>query len=68
MARYLSVDKVPVVISCYKCGARFVFVNYDKIIESMCAECSTPLFLPHELEGVVGQGRQSRHHYSKAKG
>jgi len=68
MPRYLSVEKVPVAISCYKCGAGFVFINYDKIVESMCAQCSTPLFLPHELEGIAGQKEQSRHHYYKVKG
>ena len=55
MARYLSVESEPVVICCYQCGAGFGFVNYDKIIESTCAGCSTPLFLPHELEGIASQ-------------
>ena len=54
-ARYLSVESEPVVICCYQCGAGFGFVNYDKIIESTCAGCSTPLFLPHELEGIAHQ-------------
>jgi hypothetical protein len=67
MPRYLSVEKVPVAISCYKCGARFGFVNYDKIVESMCAVCSTPLFLPHELEGIARQSKQAGNHYSKAR-
>jgi hypothetical protein len=53
MARYLSVEREPVVVCCYQCGAGFGFVNYDKIIESTCAGCSTPLFLPHELEGIA---------------
>ena len=55
MPRYLSVESEPVVICCYRCGAEFVFVSYDKIIESACVGCSTPLFLPHELEGIARQ-------------
>lgn len=55
MTRYLSVESEPVVICCYQCGAGFAFVNYDKINESTCAGCSTPLFLPHELEGIAHQ-------------
>lgn len=55
MPRYLSVESEPVVICCYQCGARFAFVNYDKITESACAECLTPLFLPPELEGLARQ-------------
>jgi hypothetical protein len=52
MARYLRVESEPVVIHCYQCGAGFAFATYDRIIEATCAECSTPLFLPHELEGI----------------
>ena len=55
MTRYLSVESEPVVICCYQCGAGFGFVDFDKIIESTCAGCSTPLFLPHELEGIASQ-------------
>lgn len=57
MPRYLSVESEPVAVSCYKCGAGFGFLDYDKILESRCAECSNPLFLPHELEGI---GRKVR--------
>jgi uncharacterized paraquat-inducible protein A len=53
MARHLSVESEPVVICCYQCGAGFAFVTYDKITESTCPGCSTPLFLPHELEGIA---------------
>jgi hypothetical protein len=52
MPRYLSVESEPVVICCYQCGAGFAFSGYDTIIDSTCAGCSTPLFLPHELEGI----------------
>jgi hypothetical protein len=55
MTRYLSVESVPVVICCYQCGAGSAFANYDKIMESTCAGWSTPLFLPHELEGIASQ-------------
>jgi hypothetical protein len=55
MNRYLSVESEPVVICCYQCGAVSAFANYDKIIESTCAGCSTPLFLPHELDGIAFQ-------------
>jgi hypothetical protein len=53
MGRYLSVESEPVVVCCYQCGAGFAFVNYEKILELTCAGCSTPLFLPHELEGIA---------------
>jgi hypothetical protein len=53
MPCYLTVESLPVAISCYTCGTEFAFANYDKIIESTCTECSTPLFLPHELEGIA---------------
>ena len=46
MLRYLSVERIPVAISCYKCGAGIAFVNYDNINKSTCPECLTPLFLP----------------------
>jgi len=55
MARYLSVESEPVVICCYQCGAGFAFVTYDKIIEATCPGCATPMFLPHELEGIARQ-------------
>jgi len=55
MTRYLSVESEPVVVRCYQCSAGFAFVSYDKISESTCAGCSTPLFLPHELEGIASQ-------------
>jgi hypothetical protein len=53
MPRYLSVESEPAVISCYRSGARFVFVNYDNFIMSICVGCSTPLFLPRELEAMA---------------
>jgi len=55
MPRYLSVESEPVAISCYACGAGFVFLSYDRISESTCQECSTLLFLPHELEGLASK-------------
>lgn len=53
MARYLSVESEPVAVSCYACGAGFGFCDYEKLQESKCGHCSTPLFLPHELEGIA---------------
>jgi DNA-directed RNA polymerase subunit RPC12/RpoP len=52
MPRYLSVESEPVSVCCYTCGAGFGFFDYEKLPDSRCAQCSTPLFLPHELEGV----------------
>lgn len=57
MPRYLTVESVPVSISCYTCGAGFAFVTYEEMNESRCTQCSTPLFLPHELEGVACKRR-----------
>jgi len=53
MPRYLSVESELVSVSCYTCGTGFAFVDYNKMVESTCTECATPLFLPHELEGIV---------------
>jgi hypothetical protein len=52
MPRYLSVESEPVSVCCYTCGVGFGFFDYEKLPDSRCAQCSTPLFLPHELEGV----------------
>jgi hypothetical protein len=52
MPRYLSVESEPVSVCCYTCGAGFGFFDYDKLLDSRCVQCSTPLFLPHELEGI----------------
>jgi hypothetical protein len=52
MPRFLTVESEPVAVCCYQCGAGFGFFDYDRILESKCAACSTPLFLPHELEGI----------------
>jgi hypothetical protein len=53
MPTYLSVERTPVSVSCYQCGAEFAFLSYDKILEATCTGCKTPLFLPHELEGIA---------------
>ena len=50
--RYLSVESQTVSVCCYTCGAGFGFLDYDKLLDSSCPQCSTPLFLPHELEGI----------------
>ena len=55
MPRYLSVENEPVVVCCYTCGAGFGFFDYDKLQDSKCAQCSTLLFLPHELEGIYSK-------------
>jgi len=55
MPRYLSVESELVSVSCYTCGTGFAFVDYNKMVESTCTECATPLFLPHELEGIVSK-------------
>lgn len=60
MPRYLSVESEPVSVCCYTCGAGFGFFDYDKLPESKCAQCSTPLFLPHELEGVGRKVKPAR--------
>jgi len=52
MPRYLSVADEPVAVCCYTCGAGFGFVDYDQLREARCGKCLTPLFLPHELEGI----------------
>ena len=60
MPRYLSVDNEPVAVSCYSCGAGFGFFDYDKLLDSRCAQCSTPLFLPHELEEIGRKTKPAR--------
>jgi len=55
MPRYLSVESELVSVSCYTCGTGFAFVDYDKMVGLTCTECATPLFLPHELEGIVNK-------------
>ena len=60
MPRYLSVESEPVAVCCYTCGAGFGFFDYKKLPESKCAQCSTPLFLPHELEGISHETRPAR--------
>lgn len=55
MARYLKVENEPVAVCCYTCSVGFGFFDYDKLLDSRCAHCSTPLFLPHELEGIGNQ-------------
>ena len=52
MPRYLSVESEPVSVCCYTCDAGFGFFDYEKLLDSKCTQCSTPLFLPHELEGI----------------
>lgn len=52
MPRFLSVESETVSVCCYTCGADFGFFDYEKLLDSRCAQCSTPLFLPHELEGI----------------
>jgi hypothetical protein len=59
MPRCLTVEGVPVVVSCYTCGAGFLFCNYERLMESKCPACSTPLFLPHELEGILPPMKQA---------
>jgi hypothetical protein len=59
MPRYLTVESVPVLVSCYTCEAEFAFCNYDRLMESKCRACSTPLFLPHELEGIAPPMREA---------
>jgi hypothetical protein len=59
MPRYLTVESEPVGVSCYTCGAGLAFCNYDRLTESKCPTCSTPLFLPHELEGIVPPMKQA---------
>lgn len=60
MPRYLTVETEPVSVCCYTCGAEFGFVNYDKLLDSKCAHCTTPLFLPHELEGISHKSKPTR--------
>jgi hypothetical protein len=57
MPRYLTVESEPVAVCCYACGAGFGFLDYEKLLEARCVQCSTPLFLPYELEGI---GRKSK--------
>ena len=52
MRRYLTIENETVALCCYKCGTALVFSKYDNLAESTCADCSTPLFLPHEIEGI----------------
>jgi hypothetical protein len=59
MPRYLTVESVPIVVNCYTCGAAYAFCNYNWLMESKCPACSTPLFLPHELEGIAQPMRQA---------
>jgi hypothetical protein len=60
MRKYLTVESEPVAVCCYTCGAGFGFFDYDKLLDSRCAHCSTPLFLPHELEGVGHKSKPTR--------
>jgi len=55
MPRYLTVESEPVGVTCYTCGAGFASCNYDRLTQSKCPTCSTPLFLPHEIEGIIPQ-------------
>jgi hypothetical protein len=52
MPRYLRVAGEPAAVCCYQCGAGFGFFDYDQLPQARCGKCSTPLFLPHELEGI----------------
>lgn len=52
MRHYLTIENEAVPVGCYKCGTALVFSKYDNLAESICAECSTPLFLPHEVDGI----------------
>ena len=60
MPRYLSVESEPVSVCCYTCGAGFGFCDYEKLLECKCAQCSTPLLLPHELEGIGHKSKPTR--------
>jgi hypothetical protein len=60
MPKYLTVESEPIGVCCYTCGAGFGFFSYDQLAESRCAQCSTPLFLPHELEGIGNKTKSAR--------
>lgn len=66
MRRNLTIENETIAVRCYKCGTTLVFFKYDNLAESTCAGCRTPLFLPHEVEGIRSKCSKSSDFVEKA--
>lgn len=66
MRRDLTIENETIAVSCYKCATPLVFFKYDNLAESTCAGCRTPLFLPHEVEGIRSRCSKSSNFLEKA--